>query len=571
MRKFKKFAAVLLTCIAAVLCADDDLIVSTTIDFLDMAFQSKCKEGYYTLEAYEAFIKRLSEGGIKKINLRTNVIGVTFNKSKYTNQYGTNGAWHYFDRNGSSRLIKTLQNYDPIAETIRLGHKYGMQVWCWENITDEGGGHRINGDILPADAVQANKLTDGYPLVDPFFRTHPSCWATVKPFDFTAVSLRNFRAQQYPIEKISFESYRSDRPAIRFSKNDIDLYYSYDNKNYRRYDKDFEFIPKRVNGKNQLILQKLDIHAPYIKIAPKDQYDPSRNYTLAVKGHFDSGKAWNTKGEQVPIYWGYCQPNAESRKNTMPENYQLVTSLDFSSMPSIAVDHGRHQIGFYVGEVVGNNHLVGVVEFTDPVAMKHKLDKFSELAAYPFDGYSLTLNCHSDGDNPDRFSYHPALRERLFIKTGKDIWKDELPLKRIIEERVEGFVEYVQGCKKLIGDRPIYVYGWRPGDKEYFSTYGRTNMGSINWPYKRLIQEGIVDGIIMYYDFADYFTEEITGGKKFHLGMYACMETGRVRKTLDINVHAKIKGLKELDYYGAVEMNDQRLKMIKDFTDRQKK
>ena len=540
-------------------------VISTTIDFLDMCFYDMSGEKeYYSLEAYEARIKSFAAAGIKRINLRTNVIGVTFYKSAYTAQYGADGAWHYTDRRGSQRLIETLKRYDPLAETIRLGRKYGMEVWCWENVTDEGGGYRYDETILPEYARADCRRTGGYPLIDPFFRAHPSCWATAKPIDFAAIAEANYRAQKLPVGKIVFEACRTDRPPIRFAKKDIDLYYSFDNRTYTRYEKDFDFIPERTpEGRNRLILDKLEIAAPYVKIAPKTEYDPSRHYTLAVKGHYTAGSVYNTAGELVSSYWGFNSPPHEIKK--LPEGFQKITAIDFSAMPSVAVDHGQYQIGFFVGVFVSGRELTGVVEFCDPVAMKHKLDKFGELARYPFDGFDLSLNCHSDADDPDRFSYHPALRERLLAKTGKDIWRDELPRERIVEERAAGFAEYAEACKRLIGERPLHIFGWRPGAPEYCVRLGRTNMGSLIWPYKRLIQNGTVSGIVMYDDFADYFTPEVTGGRKIDLGIHRCIETGRTPKVLDASTLARIPGLTEIEYYGAVELG-KHLDMIRSFT-----
>ena len=539
--------------------------VSATIDFLDMAFQSTSPTGYYPLEDYEARIRTFAEAGITRLNLRTNIIGLTFYKSDYTLQYGERGAWHYGDKR-AARLIETLKHYDPVAETIRLGHKYGMLVWCWENVTDEGGGPPYSEEGIPEKEKRDFQRTNGYPLMDPFFRTHPGCWATAKPFDFTKLAETNFRSQRLPIGKIIFEGYRADRPPIRFSREDIDLYYSYDNRHYQRYDKEFEFLPERTaEGRNRLILSGLSISAPYVKIAPRTEYDRSRLYTLALKGHYTAGEVYNIEGEKITSYWGYKTP-AGGDSVRQPEGFQETTGLDFTSMPSIAVDHGQVQIGFFAGEFGGHNHLIGVVEFCDPVAMQHKLDKFSELARYPFDGYSLTLNCHSDGDNPDRFSYHPALRERLLDKTGKDIWRDELPLERIVEERALGFAEYAEGCKKLIGDRPLHIFGWRPGDREFSANYGRTNMGSLIWPYERLIRNGTVSGVVMYEDFSDYFTDEITGGRDIWLGIHRCVETGRRPKVLEATELAKIPGLDEIEYYGTVELGKPLLDMISAYT-----
>ena len=564
-----------LLCVGVVSCARAEEakapakpLISTTIDFLDLAFQSKSPEGYLTLEEYESHFKRYASAGIKRVNLRTNVIGVTFQKSAYTNQYGVDGAWHYMERGGSERLIKTLQHYDPLAETIRLAHKYGMEAWCWENTTDEGGGAPYDLNLVPDDAKADCARTGGSPLVDPFFRAHPSCWATAKPVDFAAIALRNYRAQQHPVGKIVFESYRRDRPPIRFSREDIDLYYSYDNLRYTRYDGPMEFAASQTDdGRNVLTLSDLEIAAPFVKIAPKTHYDYERNFTLAIKGHLTSGRAYNTRGEEIPTYWGANMPPAEyGKQRDQPDGWQENTSLHFDAMPSMAVDYGQYQAGFFVGVFVGSSYLTGIVEFCDPVAMRHKLDKFGELAKYPFDGFRLTLNSHSDGDTPDRFSYHPALRERLMKSTGKDIWKDELPLERIVAERAAGFAEYAEACKKLIGDRPLYIYGWRPGNVEFFVKNGRTNMGTLIWPYARLIQNGTVAGVVMYEDFSDYFTPEVTGGRKIDLGLYRCMETGRRPKVLDPNLVVQDSpNLTEMDYYGAVELGDEFIRRFKQY------
>ncbi len=542
-------------------------LISTTVDFLDIAFQSKSPEGYLTLEEYEEHFKRYAAAGIKKVNLRTNVIGVTFQKSAFTAQYGENGAWHYLERRQSLRLIETLKHYDPLTETIRLGHQYGMEVWCWENVTDEGGGAPYDEKLIPPEFLAEYKLTGGYPLLDPFFRTHPSCWATAKPLDFVDIAQKNYLAQRLPVGKIVFEGYRTDRPPIRFTREDIDLFYSYDNQHYTRYEGNLEFIPERTpDGHNRLTLAGLNLPGLYIKIAPKTCYDMSKLYTLAIIGHTTAGRAYNVEGEPIPTFWGYNATPMEFGKQR-PEGFQLDSGLDFSAMPSIAVDYGQVQIGFFVGVFAATPHLVGVVEFCDPVAMKHKLDKFSELAKYPFDGFRLTLNCHSDGDDPDHFSYHPALRARLLAKTGKDIWRDELPRERIVQERAEGFAEYAEGCKALIGDRPLYIHGWKPGTKEYFTRYGRTNMGTLIWPYARLIQNGTVAGIGMYEDFMDYFTDEVTGGRKLTFSLYRCIEGGRLSEVLNpFEVTEQSPHVDEIEYYGAVCMGDEYLKWIGEFT-----
>ena len=70
----------------------------------------------------------------------------------------------------------------------------------------------------------------------------------------------------------------------------------------------------------------------------------------------------------------------------------------------------------------------------------------------------------------------------------------------------------------------------------------------------------------MYDDFADYFTPEVTGGRRIDLGIHRCIETGRTPKVLDASTLAKIPGLTEIEYYGAVELGKKYLDMIGAFT-----
>ena len=128
------------------------ILTTTTIDYLDYAFYDNIgPKEYYALECYEQRIREMAEGGIRQINLRTNCMGVALHPSKVLRRYGEDGRWHYSEPAGSKRLIETLKRYDPVAETIRLGHKYGLKVWCWENICDEIGLGKTQEDEIPTE------------------------------------------------------------------------------------------------------------------------------------------------------------------------------------------------------------------------------------------------------------------------------------------------------------------------------------------------------------------------------------------------------------------------------------
>ena len=579
MKKF--FLAAVWIAAAAVIAGENapapKPFLSATVDFLDMCFYDRIGEkDFYSLESYERRIRELAEVGIKRLNLRTNVLGLTFYKSRYTLQYGEREMWHYTDPSGSRRLIETLKRYDPLTETIRLGHKYGMDVWAWENISDESGGGKLDRKAIAPEALPLfEKNGSRPPLIDPFFTAHPECWASRKPADFEHVANSTIAARRWPVARIVLKSYRNDPPKSRAVKEDFALFYSFDNKTYKRYEKDFDFkVTRDADNYNCFEFSGLDIRAPYIKLASSgNRYPNDRGYTfsVAVVGQKSAGEVYNSRGEKIDVSWGCHLPVV--RGVAYADGYQLDTPLQLEQMVSMGVDYGQYQIGFYVGEVFGNERLVGLVEFCNDVAMKHKLDRFSELAAYPFDGFRMSLNCHSHASDPDEFSYNAALRQRLLDKTGKDIWRDELPIERILEERAAGFSEYLEGCKKLIGNRPMYLYGWPPGGTEHgMLEQGRSNMGHIRIDYPRLIKNGTIDGVAMYYDFHDYFTNEVTGGRRIDLSYYNCVEIRGSRKLDALPAIARIPGLTEIDLYGAVVLtNPAHREKIRKFVESQAK
>ena len=122
--------------------------VSATIDFLDYVFSMhKGPEDYYPLEEYEKELKQLADAGIRKIYLRVNVCGLTHYPTKVSAQYGDNDALHWTYEKEALRLVETYKHYNPCTETIRIGHKYGMEVWAWESLHDDAGVCYSNANI----------------------------------------------------------------------------------------------------------------------------------------------------------------------------------------------------------------------------------------------------------------------------------------------------------------------------------------------------------------------------------------------------------------------------------------
>ena len=155
---------------------------SSTIDYLDYVFFDKLAAGkeYYPLEIYEQRIREMAEGGVKKIYLRVNVCGTTHYPSEVSALYGEDGAFHWTYKDGALRLIETYKHYDPVAETIRLGKKYGMEVWAWESLFDDAG-VRYNESDCPPEFIELYRRHDGWALLDPFYRDNMDALAERDP------------------------------------------------------------------------------------------------------------------------------------------------------------------------------------------------------------------------------------------------------------------------------------------------------------------------------------------------------------------------------------------------------
>ena len=220
--------------------------VSATIDFLDYVFfRHKEPEDYYTLDEYEKEIRQLAEAGIKKIYLRVNVCGLTHYPSNVSAQYGDNGALQWTYEKQALRLVETYRHYNPCTETIRIGHKYGMEVWAWESLHDDAG-VRYTDVNLPDRYKSIYDRLDGWALLDPFYLDNPDALAEIDPrfkIDGLDVAKINEEAHRLPIEKIVFTNPVKWKhlPLGKITKDNLRIYVSSDNKQYTPYDKPFSF------------------------------------------------------------------------------------------------------------------------------------------------------------------------------------------------------------------------------------------------------------------------------------------------------------------------------------------
>ncbi len=504
----------------------EKLVIGTTIDYLDYCFSDMIgPKDHFALECYEQRIREMAEGGIKKIYLRVNACGATNYPTKVCERYGTKGRYHWYSMAASLRFAKTLDTYDNLAETIRLGHKYGMEVWAWDSLNDDGG-VRFFGKVPDEYAEEAKRL-DYCPLMDSVYFEHPEWQAQRKPGygkSPAEAAAIDAKARRLPIVRVvirdvgNVNAKAANQPAsLRIKEEEVELYTSEDNFRYTRYNGPVKLRGYR-DGKGVLCAEfsGFSLKGPYFKLA-HPIYDDSR-WSIAVRNRAGDCFVYNSDGEAVEHVWAQLSDKGASKEDT---------PFSFQSFVSSALDYKHYQLGFAIGcfDVEdGPQYYGGVTEFAVSEALAFRLRKFAEIAAYPFDGFMINIRTHSvhnlcPGGDPRQFGYNKEVREKTIARCGKDPLTDDSAYETMQIVRAEGVADYLKGCKALVGSRPLYLSGPSPKGKNT-DRYQRP-YGDLPWLYERYFADGSVDGVMMIgSDFRKELTPEVLQGRKIKLGVF---------------------------------------------------
>ena len=483
-----------------------------TIDFMDMAFYDSAEgDSIYPLEKYESRIKEYAEAGIGKLYLRTPV--------------GDAEDWKNFaaDPDAGCRYlypalmdlyIRTLNAYDPYAETIRLGHKYGMEVWLWEPLGDEGG---YSYPDKPERDVAKTAPHWPYLGLPDFYFKHPEAMPMRDPRGKTWLSPEaceaiTSAARKRTIGSIELNATGGKSVVPDWNKEHVRLFVSEDNVTYVPYDGHC----KLTFGADSITIGELALKANYVKVVlvasvhseryRLDEDSASRRVRHVVR---------DTEGAVIPAVWGWLN-NGNSEKGTL---------LFFNRVPMWCRDH--FAMGFKVGESSdAPDYLPGITEFTSPVGMEYRVKRMRRYAAYGFDGFMFNLRSHSWNNPKWPVGFNAEIRAEYLKRHGVDIWcSPDVDIARINAIRAEGIMEFVRRSKEAVGGRPIFIsgpppseeYGW---EEDGFKAMGSANFKDLPWNYAEYFAEGILDGVNMIgADFSDYFTAEVRGGRKVSVGV----------------------------------------------------
>ena len=493
-------------------------IVSTTMDFLDLSgiadyYPPGEDPGYLTLEQYEKCLKKLADAGIKKLYLRVNVTGLMLFPSKAAGTSGPDGGHFASYPDLAARVVKTLEHYNPCTETIRIGHELGMEVWAWENWYDDGA----FGEV--AHASDSAEKYGIYPLMDKFYRGHPEYMAWHKP-DGTLPTMEECAARNRAVEgrhigRIVFTSdHDCDKPC-RLTAANVAVYVSDDNFTWQKYDRPYEFATAREGQRNQVIISGLDIPQRYVKLQSVGMPLEGPCTMIISQHRSPANRVEDTEGKPMPVIWG---------RALMDINHTTVNplrhALSFDSLEggshAAAWDYGERAIGFATGEPFHpqlNAFTRGMAELTVPTVLQHKLDRFAEIAAYPFDGFVFSTRTHAAVvTDPDLWGYNPEVRDLYLKRYGKDIWDmDFTDYASVQELRAEGLDAFMAGCRKIAGTRPIYaqVPEWPAPENpcaDWRNQIYWNSFGSFPFRWQTWVAEGTINGITMisWYN-PDYF------------------------------------------------------------------
>lgn len=534
--------------------ADKKPVLSTTMDFLDIAMIAKESKtlGYYPLEAYEKEIKKLADAGVKKFYLRVNCCGLTFFDSKVRLKYKReNGGHFHWIPKDSAIVEKTCEMYDPLAETIRLCRKYGMEVWAWENMYDHTGTlvHSTRKDIIG--------MYGPYPMCDKIFRDHPEYLAMHRPDANHPTPEQakkvNAEMKSKTIGKIVLVSDRDRDLPLRINQDNIQLYVSSDNFNWEVYNGPKTVSVSRQGKRNVLTVSGLNIPGrQFVKILPAKSLPADVNYGFVIIG-CERNAVYDTDGNKLPVQWG------STFATGAPDGVTNALNLDFK-IGAHAWDRGMCGFGFGLGwpSPWGPSYYRGIAELHEPEVMKHYLAAFAELAAYDFDGYYFSSRVHSfyRGFDVDEYGFNPVVREKYLARFGVDIWDPEFKDTANLQKfRAEAWDEYLAGCKKLVGDRPIYVCvpNYNRNAMKHKGLSSCNTLGSFTYNWQKWIKEGYVDGLVMIgWCEPEYFAEaKAKYGTK--ISVFSKIKSHLKLSEKDFAAHLKdlrsIEGLDEIEMY----------------------
>jgi len=429
-------------------------VVSTTIDFMDSVWDIR---RVWTEDDTEALMKRLAEAGVKRVYLRF-ANGVTYYPSKVTKMYTDDGR-----EPGGRLLAQTIRSYDVLESHIRIGHKYGLQMYFWEPIFD--------------DEITSVQLNGAYPMKSPFTIEHPEYQMAHRRL--SKILETQPRARHIGTIKLVGDS---DRPT-RIDKAHLELYFSNDNLHYTRYEGPWEFRNTLEGGLRTLILSGLDLTARFVKV--HCTFDDDR-WTFSNRPE-KFVRVFSPGGEELTGFSVLYIENDNRPEQTFFSNSAEDFALDYKSRSlGICFDYIRPYLG-------------GVLCYSYPEARAFRLAMIREVVEnYDIDGVAFSIRSHSSFAERDNYGFNEPIVAEYKRRYGVNILTEDYDPEKLAEIRGEGVTQLLRDVSAYLKPRGLPLQMMIPTDPEGPDTARRRLYGNwldFDWP--AWTREGIVDGLIL--------------------------------------------------------------------------
>ena len=486
--------------------------LSAVMDFTD---ECVCSENGYTPEAFEALAVRLSENNVSRLyvqyygNKETGWVlhcdAPEWEKARKTTERMP--EW-------SRVLVEALHRHHIEAVGVMRPQENGVFV-SYSPIFTEGvktGVPRIGGQILSASA---------------FMREHPELRIKRRSWDIDPEGEKKVIG--------SIRLYKQNAVPSRIRKEDITLYVSDDNSNYRKYEEDFTLTVSKENAKETVLLSKtVPDYAEEILTAQGAPIEVLTLSGLHVKERFAAvsvrctgpcpdgeTRFYNSPVNGIACFTedgtpicatpgGTCRPAPCGRTDYLTAGFNFDDGFGAYQAITLDPDDGEGFLAIAKGK---NLYVHAALCECEPAVREYWLSLL-EMALE--DGYDLIGNrieCHSvHVDEPFAYGYNDCIKEEYFKRYGV-CTEREMDLSKIAKIRGDAYSElfaqaarrvHAHGKKVVLTLNIEMLHDPIPLDRRYAYPM------NVEWQWERWLEETEPDEINfrMYYNSPDYLLSD---------------------------------------------------------------
>jgi hypothetical protein len=470
-------------CLGTVLplaAAEKPLVLSQAIDFLDNCYFTE-RGDYYSKEELAERLAQAKAAGFTKIYFR-GTGGVSYYPSKVRPMF------HGEVRSWGPKLLKTIHEYDTVAEYVKVAHELGLKLYYWEPVFDNS----LLRQCAPG-TPECEKYGE-FPFADP----------NIEP----TTEWKHRFAERYAGQKLahplgSIRLVCENVPPL--SAADLAIYVAEDGQVFRRYEGAFTVAVTPAGKGSQVTIAGLAIDKPCIKLVcrPKDVKEMP---VADLNKHC------------VDLFYGDGSPvdllSTVEVTLDSPEDGKIETALrGYSRLPAGWGIVGPYHRTLIIRAGLFDRYAKGWPEFACKASRDRLVAIVKELyERYPgLDGISFSIRTHSQpsGGTPDDVGPYPygfsePIVEEYRKRYGSDITRTDYDVEKFLKLRGEYFTQMLREVSQVVhaaGGELQVMAPVRPqvGPYNHGATYPVWNGMNIDnfFDIATWAKEGLVDAVLM--------------------------------------------------------------------------